>query len=707
MTKARYFILLVFFVVFLLGSKSLVTDIHANSSRYEQGANDLISAVLDPGGLPLHFIENQGQQNKTALFYTRTSRYTLWLTRQGVVFDHVIKSSNQTNKDQYQYQRDVSRMRFVDARQDCEVLPWEVSEHKVNYFLGRSKADWKTDISTSKAVLYQGLYRHIDLKLYGIEKQIEYDWIVKPGGKVADIRIKFENVETARVTTSGDLLINTEFGEIKHAAPECYQVISGQKRNVAAEFIALEKNVFGFAVADYAKNLDLIIDPIVFSSYLGGSRDDILNDIAVGNNNAIYITGGTYSADFPKKNGIPGRVHMLNNDVVIAKIKPNGKALVYSTFIGGSGQDFGHSIHVNGPGAVFVTGTTRSEEFPLQKPVQPALMGSSDFFALKLNAAGNALVYSTYVGGTETEYGGYSAVDPLGGVYVAGHTNSTDMPVVNPFQSTLKGLWDGFVFKLCPEGDALIYSTYLGGQHHDYLRGIAVNQQGSAYVVGNTQSTDYPIKNAFQKNNNGNRDVLITRFNPTGDTLVFSTYLGGEYLDEGYAIALNKKGAAFVTGKTSSNDYPTKKAYRKNKDFSYSYDIFFTKIAATGKNIVFSSYFGGHDEDTAWGIAVDSKNSLYITGSTDSSDFPTKKAFQKKFGGVRDAFVSKFKSSGRALLYSSYLGGTGKDVGFKLAVDKKRKAYIVGYTLSSDFPVKKALQKKLSGEQEGFFVKIK
>ncbi|UCE73018.1 MAG: SBBP repeat-containing protein, partial [Methanomassiliicoccales archaeon] len=265
------------------------------------------------GQIPLYFIPNEGQVDEKALYYAKASRYTLWLTKEGLVFDsnrrlkkdhdrfHHNHSVRGGNPEDFTLERDVSRMFFLNANKEPEVVPIDQTEHGVNYFIGNDKSKWRTNIQTSKAVLYKELYRKVDLKVHGKEKQIEYDFVVKPGGEVADINFEYKDVEETRIDKNGNLIIETKFGELMHAKPVCYQMIEGGRVEIEAGFKETREKTYAFRVDNYNKKFVLIIDPMIwaYSTYFGGSDNDGANDIAVDSEGAIYITGSTESFDFP------------------------------------------------------------------------------------------------------------------------------------------------------------------------------------------------------------------------------------------------------------------------------------------------------------------------------------------------------------------------------------------------------------------------
>jgi len=429
---------------------------------------------------------------------------------------------------------------------------------------------------------------------------------------------------------------------------------------------------------------------LTYSTYLNGSGDDLGYGIALDASGNAYVTGSTTSPNFPTTAGAFDTT-VSSTDVFVTKFNPAGSAPVYSTYLGGGLYDEGRGIAVDADGNAYVTGYTTSSNFPTTVGAfHTTLVGQFDAFVTKLNPTGSALVYSTYLGGNGGEYGNGIAVDAAGNAYVTGETGSTDIvATAGAFQSTPGGQTDVFVAKLNPAGSALIYFTYLGGADGDAGSGIALDASGNAYVMGYTSSSNFPTTTGALQTTfaGGFYDAFVTKLDPAGSTLVYSTYLGGSGRDIGNAIAVDTDGNAYVTGSTESVDFPrTLGAFQTTIAGTGSTNAFVTKLDAAGAALVYSTYLSGGRGETGNGIAVDTAGNAYVTGLTASINFPvTRGAFQPNFGGVDDVFVTKLNAAGSALVYSTYLGGTNVDVGSGIAVDATRNAYVAGYTRSTDF----------------------
>ncbi|TWU53164.1 Beta-propeller repeat protein [Candidatus Brocadiaceae bacterium B188] len=771
------------------------------------------------GKLPLYFILNDGQMAEEVKFYEKGSGHAAFFTERGVTWSLTGKEEKEAgSRDEEGYKavtadgtaksglpalqeqrlaaddnRDAASKRErqrlersmhntarpqlitivpLGAKKNPEIVAEGQQECKVNYLIGNDPSKWKTHIPTYQSVVYRELYKGIDMKFYGNNRQMEYDIIVKPGASPSRVQLSYEGAEDVRIHDNGDMEIvlgsslkegarresggerqppespffKGEAGEshersertILQKKPYVYQIIDGKKVEIEGRFRVLsaghgDKNrksgansgwnptgnrassfLYGFTVASYDKRYPLVIDPtLVYSTYLGGSGYDEGRSIAVDSAGNAYVTGATYySLDFPTKDAIYGSYNGGESDAFVTKIDASGTSLSYSTYLGGSSSDVGESIAVDSDGNAYITGDTKSSNFPTKNAMYDIFNRGFyeihtviiDAFVTKLDASGASLSYSTYLGGSDLDEGNSIAVDSDGNAYVTGWTYSTDFPTENSMYGTNAGDGDAFVTKIDALGTSLLYSTYLGGSHDDGGSGIAVDSDGNAYVTGQTYSTDFPTANAMNGSLNGSSDVFVTKLDALGASLSYSTYLGGSDWDDGNSIAVDSDGNAYVTGTTKSSDFPTANAI----DGSFNggdYDVFVTKLAASGASLSYSTYLGGSDWDEGNSIAVDSAGNAYVTGWTKSSDFPTKNAmYGTHNGGSDDVFVTKIAASGASLSFSTYLGGSGWDEGYSIAVDSAGNAYVTGYTESSDFPTKNAMYGTHNGGSDDVFV---
>ena len=663
----------------------------------------------------------------------------------------------------------VLRMRLVGANATAAVTGADELPGKSNYFIGNDPRKWRTNVANYAKVKCQDVYPGVDMVYYGNQDgQLEYDFVVAPGTDPNAIKLE---VGTGlgvplQIAADGALVVKTGGGEVRFHKPVVYQTESTDNRQSLEGHYTLDsQNHVRFQIEPYDHSKALFIDPVLsYSTYLGGTGPDQGNGIAVDSSGSAYVTGSTYSPNFPIVNGFQGSLQGQVS-AFVSKLSADGSSLVYSTYLGGSASGSSAAstsaagIAVDSSGSAYVTGYTTATNFPTQNPFQSSLQGAESAFVTKLSADGSALVYSTYLGGPDT-VGGTGlppspasnsaagiAVDSSGSAYVAGFTNATDFPTQNPFQSgcvlALYGNCDSpaFVTKLSADGSSLVYSTYLQGtvpgspgNSGSYLTdvspyAIAVDSSGSAYITGITNSPVFPVtQNAFLQScvlayYEASPYTLcygyafVTKLSGDGSSLVYSTYLGGAiasvYGQEsvGTGIALDSGGQAYISGWTNCTNFPTMNAFQGSLQGGNS--AFVTELTADGSALLYSTYLGGTltgyggASTTAAGIAVDSSGDIYVTGSTNTTDFPTANPLQATCGSCDEAstaFVTKFNAGGSGLAYSTYLGGSGDDNASAIAVDSTGNAYVTGNTQSSNFPTVNPIQATYAGGYGDAFV---
>ena len=681
--------------------------------------------------LPVYFICNSGQFDPKVKFYVKKPSQTLYFTEEGIIFDF-LRWKMQKLKDGASLKRFdqntgrkaerlVFELKFQNPLNQVAIEGIERQDSKINYLIGNDISKWKTGVPTYKGIVYKGIYKNIDLRVFGNNKDIEYEFIVNPGGNPNDILLTYEGIESLTRNKEGELLIKTIFGEFKETRPYIYQE-KNEKRVVEGDFeIRISPNQtqtqefsYGFQITSYDPSYPLIIDPtLLYSTYLGGSAQDTGQGIAVDALGNAYVTGYTYSNNFPTKNSYQENFAGGSRDAFITKLSASGSSLEYSTYLGGRYDDTAYAVAVDGSGNAYITGYTESDNFPTKNAYQGTRNYQSyDAFVTKLSASGSSLEYSTYLGGGYGEMGYGIAVDSSGNAYVTGHTGSSNFPTKNAYQEKTgdgPSDVDVFITKFSTSGSTLEYSTYLGGSSSEYGQGIAVNDTGNTYITGRTGSSNFPTKNAYQGSHNVAFDAFITKLSASGSSLEYSTYLGGEWQDEANAIAVDGSGNAYITGVTQSIHFPTKNAFQQSCTCgspTYLYDIFITKLSASGSSLEYSTYLGGDYSENVYGIAVDSSGNAYVTGETWSSNFPTKNAYQENLSGVTDAFITKLSASGSSLEYSTYLGGGSYDGCFGIAVDSRGNAYVGGNTNSINFPTEGPYQGAFAGVSDVVVVKL-
>ncbi|GEM_PF-1595686 len=662
--------------------------------------------------MPLVFMENRGQFGDKAFFKAEAGGASFYFCKDEVTYlfvrdtdelveeDFIPFAEMVSLPDEYlhpRYKKEVLliKAQFVEANPDAEAIGLDRLSHYNNYFLGNDPAKWHSNVPNYSAIVYNDIYAGIDLKYYGDGRSMKYDFVIEPGADISQIKIRYEGVEGLSVTSDGKLQAQTSFGLVGEEAPHIYQEIAGTKQELSGRYEVIEPNVFGFALdEDYDSSYPLIIDPLLtFSIYLGGESEDWGYDIALDNSipPCIYVTGRTSSSDFPTEN--PYQTDQLDWDVFVTKLvpAPGGAILVYSTYLGGGNDDWGYGIAVEDNGNAYVTGRTSSSDFPRSaNPYDDNLDGNFDGFVTKFPTDGGNPIYSTYLGGNS--YDACHAIALSGDrAYVTGMTYSDDdfETTTNAYQPDNDGYWDAFVTKFNSAGNNLEYSTYLGGSYIETGYGIAVDGSGCAYVTGWTWSEDFDTtSNAYQSNLYGPQDAFITKLSATDNNLEYSTYLGGDLDDYGKDIAVDGLNYAYVTGWTMSNDFPTVNPYQTNQP---GIDAFVTKLSATDTTLSYSTYLGGTDEDCGYGIAVDDSACAYVTGRTESTNFPRHGDSTMPDNEMCDVFVTKFNYQGNSPIYSTYLGGNKDDWGYGIALYSLPFGFgyglfVTGKTWSDDLP---------------------
>ncbi|HSR05535.1 MAG TPA: SBBP repeat-containing protein, partial [Bryobacteraceae bacterium] len=610
-------------------------------------------------------------------FLTRVPGYMLFLTPEEAVF---------AGRD-----GSVERMKLIGANPKLRFETLDKQPGISNYFIGNDPTKWRTNVPNYGRVALREVYPGIDLIFYGKERQLEYDWLIAPGADPKQIRVKWEGANQISKTTTGDIVLSAALRETK---PRILQ----ERKSIEGGYL-VRGNEVGFAVANYDAAKPLVIDPVLlYSTYLGGNGEEQGSGIAVDGAGNAYLTGYTSSTNFPNVSPLQATFGggFDGTDAFVTKINAAGSALVYSTYLGGASNDYGYGVAVDGAGNALVTGRTQSINFPTVNPLQASYGGGNfDVFVAKINSAGSTLLYSTYLGGTGSDDGYGIAADGAGNAYITGDTFSTNFPTANPIQNNNAGAFNVFVTKINATGSNLLYSTYLGGSGGDSGSAIAADSSGNVYVTGSTTSTNFPTANSLQANYGGHGDAFVTKIDASGSALVYSTYLGGRGAEECYGIAVDGAGNAYVTGTTSSTDFPTANPLQvSNAGLG---DVFVTKISPSGSALIYSTYLGGNNTEYGQGIAVDSGGNAYVTGYTLSTNFPTANPLQATFGGGDDAFVAKIDAAGSTLIYSTYLGGSGSDIGYGIAVDALGNAYVTGLTSSANFATANPLQGSSAG----------
>lgn len=668
------------------------------------------------GRLPMAFEPNRGQTAANVRYTARGEGYGLYLTSNEAV---LTLSKPQAKSGERAV--DALRMTLKGANPNSKSQGVEPLAGRSNYFIGADASQWVKDVPHFGKVRYDEVYPGIDVVYYGNQRRLEYDFVVAPGASPAPIRMSYAGQKGMRIAKDGSLTLETATGAVRQEPPVVYQETNGKRRRVSGEYVLLADNQVGFRLGEYDHSRELVIDPVVnYSTYFGGSALEQSTDVVVDTDGNAYVTGVTSSNDFPILNSPPNSPRGANFDAFVFKLNADGSGVVYATYFGGAadenidtgtGETYG-SIAIDSTRNAYITGYTNSTNIPTVQPIQTSNAGNGDAFVLKLNPQGNGILWSTYLGGRGQDGANGIAVDAAGNSYIAGQTSSPDFNLRNARQPVYAGgTSDAFVTRINSEGTGLVYSTYLGGQSADRANGIAVDPIGNLAVTGITLSTNFPTTaGSFQPNNQGSSDAFIVKYNPVASDVIYASYLGGSGENTGTGVALDDSGNAYVTGYTTSTDFPTTAgAFDVSWNGGIS-DGFVAKINATGTDKTYCTYIGGDGEDIVNRIAVSvtGNNSFlaYVTGQTTSTNLPVEQAVRTSlFGGI-DAFVTKLNVSGSALEYSTYYGGSGDDTGTGIAVDGTGRAYVVGTTTSSDFVRILPWDASLNGGSDSFLTRL-
>jgi len=664
------------------------------------------------GQLPLSFIPNHGQVDERVGYYVQSGDQSLWFTADGVTMA---------------LPETTLRLEFLSVNPLARLEGDDKLPGIVNYFIGNDPARWRTNIPTYGRITYHGLWPGVDLTYEGRPGALKSTFTIAPGADPTQIRLSYSNADSLVVDQGGSLIVNIAGQEVRESTPLAWQEIDGRRVPVAVNYQVAGRSYSFSPPEGYDPAYPLVIDPeLIYSTFLGGGSGDYGYAIAVDGAGNAYMTGYTCSSDFPITAGAFDANLGGYCDAFVVKVNAAGTGLAYATFLGGNGWDEGYAISVDGAGSAYVTGSTDSSDFPTTVGAFDTSYngGYRDAFVVKVNAAGTGLAYATFLGGSDRDHSYAIAVDGAGNAYVTGYTESSNFPTTaGAFDTSYNGGdSDAFVVKLNAAGTGLTYATFLGGSgYYESGKGIVVDGAGNVYVTGYTGSSDFPTTaGAFDTSYNGDcDDAFVVKLNAAGTGLAYATLLGGSgyacYWDgseRGSGIAVDGAGNAYVTGSTYSSDFPTTAGAFDTTcgtdgacdpwydDFMGTWepraDAFVVKLNAAGTGLAYATFLGGSGwcGDQGYGIVVDGAGNAYVTGYTESSDFPTTAgAFDMSYnGGDSDAFVVKLNAAGTGLAYATFLGGSGSSCvcggerGSGIVMDGAGNVYVTGSTYSSDFP---------------------
>lgn len=641
---------------------------------------------------PLRFERNVGQTHPDVRFVSRDRDLTLFLTERALVMSLDGAGSRSSRV----------RLAFDGARPPSRIDGIGAAATASNYFRGPDRSDWHVGVEAFTSVRYTALYRGVDLVVYGRDRQVEYDFIVAPGANPSAIRLHVDGGETS-IVGSGDLRIATASGSVTLSRPVIYQDGPAGRDRVEGGYRRLSNGDVGLSIGGYDRSRPLVIDPVLaYSTYLGGSDWDATSDLRVDAAGNAYVCGYTASLNFPATG--PQTAFGGSYDAFVAKLTPDG-VLAWSTYLGGSGFDICQHLAIAVDGSIFAAGFTASPNFPVVGGFQSALHGSGNGFITKLDPSGSAIVYSTYLGGSGSDDIQAVTVDASGAAYIAGTATSTDFPVVNAVRPQYGGgFFDAFVAKVAPAGDALLFATYIGGNDADTGTSIAVGPRGEIWVGGVTPSTDFPVIAPMQPQNRGSLDGYILELSADGSTILYSSYLGTASIDSVTSLKALDDGTVLVSGYAGFGLPVTPGVFGAFYHGGFS-DAFVGRLSADGQRFVFLSYLGGSGTDAATRVDVDPAGHVWISGHTDSTNLPISNPVQGSNadgGCCQDVFVAEFSADARQLLFSSYLGGSDIDSNLGLGLDGLGNVYVAGVTASPDFPTVNAIDATLSGPRDAF-----
>jgi len=653
------------------------------------------------------FAQNQGQVKNNGVMFYAASGSVAFTNNSAIIYSFERHTSIDGGpKSSGPSLVNVIKFTFVGANEvtpeGLDPTPW-----LSNFLHGNDSRNWRVGIPNYRSIFYENLWDGIDLVYSMQDNSLKYNFIVHPYADYSKINVKVEGQESLTMRADGALSIGTGLGpgsDIIDSGLDVFYENDGA--GIGASFVLMGDDVYSFDIAGRDPARTMIIDPLVYSTFLGGSGSDSGLDIALDSQGNAYVTGYTDSADFSTLPGTYGTREY--QDIFVSKIGGSGDSLLYSSFIGGNEYDLGQAIVVDGAGCAYVTGVTYSSDFPTTSGAfDTAYNGTGDAFVAKLSADGTSLIYSTFLGGGHDEKGNGIVVDSEGQAYVTGYTWSASFPTTpGAFSNISKGDSEAFIAKLNKYGDMLIYSTFLGASGSDYGIDVAL-QDGCAYVAGMTKSASFPTT-AGQLNATGlgGNDVFVAKLSEHGNSLAYSALFGGSGDEYIRGIAVDGGGQAYVTGETGSTNFPTTPGAH-DATFNGGTDIFVAKLNNSGANFEYSTFLGTGLNESGQSIAVDVDGKAHITGFSDSASFPTTAgAYDRTYNGAREAFVARLGPSGD-LEHSTFLGGSNDDCGRGITLAGNGCVFVAGETSSSDFPTTPgAYGKAQNGEVDVFVIKL-
>lgn len=595
-----------------------------------------------------------------------------------------------------------------------------------HYFQGRESDRWVTNTRAFGSIVYPNLYPGIDLIFQIEDGSLKYDLRIAPRADPTDVRMSYRGADSLSLDCSGNLHVTAGDHSFVEERPFSYQTAKSD-RTGTPEITEVRSTFFvrgttvGFRIGTYDRNRELVIDPLLYSTFVGGLDDDLGSAIAMDSQGNIIIAGYTRSADFPNTTGAYDNDNNGGLDVFVLKFNPEGTDLIFSTYVGGS-KDEGNeeSVHpialtLDSNGNIYVAGTTGSDDFPTTPDSYHGSYGGgeSDLFAFKLLPDGSDLQYSTYLGGQDADFGsGVSIVlDPSNQAIITGGTFSDDFPTTDDaYDRTYHGNGDGVLLKLSADGTSLTYSTYLGGGQEDSPQGISLDGQGNIIISGSTGSDDFPTTlGSYDEDHNGKLDAFLIKMDVQGTELLYGTYVGSSEDDVAFDHVIDGEGRILLTGETASTGFPTVSGSHDRQFNGGAGDAYVTILSADGTELDASTFIGGSGRDRSASVALDSDGNVLVSGTTWSPTFPTTPDCHDDThdGDSTELFVSRFDGSLISLEYSSFIGGSETERTGSLMIDEDNNLILVGSTDSTDLSTTPAsYDDSHNGELDAFLYKL-
>jgi len=600
-------------------------------------------------------------------------------------------------------------MLFENA-QKVKPIALEQQESTVSYFIGNNGAH--SNIMKCEKIAYYNLWSGIDLFYKITNDGIKYEYHIDVGANVQDIRTRYEGLDYQPSIKSDKLVLSIGEHQI---IDDGLRVFQENGLDIDAKFISKNRKTFGFDVSSFDTTRKLIIDPLIYSTYIGGSDYDIANDMALDNDGNVYLVGFTSSADFPTSaTAYNDTYYGPSDDVIVMKLSTDGSTILYSTFIGGNGTDLGYGIEIDDAGCAYITGCTDSYNFPTVSAYDDTYNGKDaylgDGFVLKLSSDGSSILYSTFFGGSGDDIARVLTLDATNNIILNGETFSSDFPLHNAIDDEFNGNKECFFAKLAANGTTLIFSTFFGETESDGFQegtDVDVGSNGDIYFVGYSSFDNITMTDETTFGSSlGERDMFLVRLSEDG-LLLYSTFIGGALKDLAKAIKVDNANNLFLLGSTMSLNIPIVNAY--DDEYNYQQDVYLMKLSMNGSTpeILFATYFGGIFFEEPEDLCLDSEGNVYITGRTESYDYPvTANAFDDELSGSTDSFISVFSPDGSKLLYSTYIGGNYTDRSLSIGSSNTAEVVIIGLTNSDNFPTEAAYDDTYSGGTDIFVLKI-